>query len=191
MIASTPLTELRFMLQLPQTGVVIDMPEIRAAFLAFPQMRRLQDALRPVPFFVVGGAVCDILRKPTELPKNIQCQVLLPRKEDILRLMQKHYKEAEIKVKALAVSVGNPTDGLDGIDLLVAHSNFDPAAVENGVNSLMFDLKEGALIDPFGASRSQKWNVQVGVQITSGRPRAAVFLFRLQEWPRAAVEPRV
>jgi hypothetical protein len=114
-------------------------------------VQRLQGALRGVPFKIVGGAVRDILRKPREMPKDIDCQLDLPTKEDILRLVQQHYSEDEIKVQPMAVTVGKATDGIDGIDLLIAQPNiFEPAAVENDVNSLMFDLQAGTLIDPSG-----------------------------------------
>ena len=139
-----------FAQQLPQSAVVTTMPEVRAAFLSIPEVQRLQEALRGVPFIIVGGAVRDTLRKPKEIPKDIDCQLNLPSKEDILRLVQKHYNEEEIKVQHLAVTVGKATDRIDGIDLLIAQPNFVPAAVENDVNSLMFDVEAGALIDPFG-----------------------------------------
>lgn len=139
-----------FVQQLPQTALATPMPEVRAAFVAIPEMQRLQGVLCGIPFIIVGGAVRDILRKPTEMPKDIDCQVSLPSKEDILCLVREHYEEAEIKVQPLAVTIGKATDSLDGIDLLVAQPNFDPSAVENDVNSLMFDVDAGTLIDPFG-----------------------------------------
>ena len=135
---------------LPKTAVVTAMPDVRAAFLAIPEVQRLQRALHATPYIIVGGAVRDIIRKPTEMPKDIDCQVALPQKEDVLLLMQKNYEETEIKVQPMAVTVGKATDRLDSIDLLVMQRHFEPAAVENDVNSLMFDLEAGALIDPFG-----------------------------------------
>ena len=137
--------------QLPQSAVVTSMPDVRAAFLSIPEVQRMQGALPGVSIKIVGGAVRDILRKPKEMPKDIDCQLDLPSKEDIFRLVQEHYSEEEIKVQPLAVTVGKATDCIDGIDLLIAQPNiFDPAAVENDVNSLMFDLEAGTLIDPFG-----------------------------------------
>ena len=138
-----------FFQQLPQSAVVTAMPEVRAAFLSIPEVRRLHEAMRGVRFIIVGGAVRDIIRKPKEMPKDIDCQLDLPSKEDILRLVQEHYKEGEIKVQLIAVTVGEATDRIDGIDLLIAQ-DIVPAAVENDVNSLMFDLEAGTLIDPFG-----------------------------------------
>ena len=138
-----------FFQQLPQSAVVTAMPEVRAAFLSIPEVRRLHEAMRGVRFIIVGGAVRDIIRKPKEMPKDIDCQLDLPSKEDILRLVQEHYKEGEIKVQLIAVTVGEATDLIDGIDLLIAQ-DIVPAAVENDVNSLMFDLEAGTLIDPFG-----------------------------------------
>ena len=139
-----------FTQQLPQTALVTAMPEVRAAFLAIPEVQRLRVALLDTPFRIVGGAVRDIIRRPAEMPKDIDCQLSLPSKEDILRLVQTHYEEEEITVQQMAVTVGKATDRIDGIDLLVAQPAFEPAAVENDVNSLMFDLEAGTLIDPFG-----------------------------------------
>ena len=136
--------------QSPRTALVTAMPEVRAAFLAIPEVQRLQVALKGTPFIIVGGAVRDIIRKPAEMPKDIDCQVSLPSKEDILGLVRNHYDEEDIKVQPMAVTVGKATDRIDGIDLLVAQPNFEPAAVENDVNSLMFDLEAGTLIAPFG-----------------------------------------
>ena len=135
---------------LPAVAVISLMPGMRTAFLAIPEVQRLQAALRETKFYIVGGAVRDLLRNPGEIPKDIDCQVCLPTKEDILSLVRGHYEDEEIKLQPLAVSVGSATDTLDGIDLLPAHYNFDSAAVENDVNSLMFDLDAGSLIDPFG-----------------------------------------
>jgi hypothetical protein len=139
-----------FIQQIPQTALVTSMPAVRAAFLAIPEVQRLQVALEGTPYIIVGGAVRDMLRQPTEMPKDIDCQVALPNKADVELLMKKHYSEEEIKVQPMAVTVGKATERIDGIDLLVAQPNFEPAAVENDVNALMFDLEAGTLIDPFG-----------------------------------------
>ena len=132
-----------FTQQLPQTARVTAMPEVRAAFLAIPEVQRLQVALLDTPFRIVGGAVRDIIRRPAVMPKDIDCQLSLPSKEDILRLVQTRYEEEEINVQPMAVTVGKATDRIDGIDLLVAQPALEPAAVENDVNSLMFDLEAG------------------------------------------------
>ncbi len=135
----------------PVSTSVTSMPEIGEALRALPEMQRLQTALRDTPFLIVGGAVRDILRKPTEIPKDIDCQVGLPSKDDILNLVKNDYDESEIHVQPMAVTVGKATDSLDGIDLLPPQPmNFDPAYAENDVNSLMFDIQAGLLIDPFG-----------------------------------------
>ena len=44
----------------PTTTVLTPMPEVRDAFLAIPEVRRLQVALGEVPFIIVGGAVRDV-----------------------------------------------------------------------------------------------------------------------------------
>ena len=136
----------------PGTAVSTPMPEIRNAFLALPEMQRLVGgALKNIYFLIVGGAVRDILRNPKAMPKDIDCQVDVPSKEHIHDLVKQHYEESEVKIQPLAVTVGNATESLDGIDLLVAQPyHFDPAFVENDVNALMFDLQAGVLIDPFG-----------------------------------------
>ena len=136
--------------QLPKTAVMTAMPEVSAAFQAIPEVQSLQIALKGTHFIIVGGAVRDIIHKPGGMIKDIDCQVSLTSKEDILDLVRKHYDEDDIKVQPMAVTVGQATDRIDGIDLLVAQPNFEPAAVENDVNSLMFDLETGTLIDPFG-----------------------------------------
>jgi len=136
---------------LPDTAVTTPMPQIRDAFQALPEMQRLEKALKGTEYRIVGGAVRDIVRDPTEIPKDIDCQVDLPNKDAILALMQHHYEPSEIKVQPLAVTVGSATDKLDGIDLLVTQPASNPTAAENDVNSLMFDMKGvGTLIDPFG-----------------------------------------
>jgi len=136
--------------QLPQSAVMTAMPDVRAAFLSIPEVQRLLEAMPGVDIRIVGGAVRDIIRNPQEMPKDIDCQLNLPSKEDILRLVQQHYSVGEIKVQPMAVTVGKATDNIDGIDLLIAQPHSVPAAVENDVNALMFDLEAGTLIDPFG-----------------------------------------
>ena len=136
--------------QLPQSAVMTAMPEVRAAFLSIPEVQRLQEAMPGVDIRIVGGAVRDVIRNPKEMPKDIDCQLNLPSKEDILRLVQQHYSVGEIKVQPMAVTVGKATDNIDGIDLLIAQPHSVPAAEENDVNALKFDLETGTLIDPFG-----------------------------------------
>ena len=168
---------------LPTVAVISLMPGMRTAFLAIPEVQRLQAALRETKFYIVGGAVRDLLRNPGAIPKDIDCQVCLPTKEDIFSLVRGHYEDEEIKLQPLAVSVGSATDTLDGIDLLPAHYNFDSAAVENDVNSLMFDLDAGSLIDPFGTGFC---NLSAGhFRIVASAMESLVFLpvsWKKQQW---------
>ncbi len=88
---------------LPHSTLMEPMPEIQAAFFAIPEMQRLHSMMRnrdiPIPYFIVGGAVRDIVLKPNEMPKDIDCQVCLPSKDDIHGVVAEYYEASEIKVQ--------------------------------------------------------------------------------------------
>lgn len=135
------------------------MPVAREIFLKIHEVQRLQKALQGTNYIIVGGAVRDIVRyifsgladqDILRFLKDIDCQVDLPNKEDLTNLMKKHYREHEMKVQQLAVTVGSPTDLIEAIDVVLFQRDFDPKASENDVNSLIFILETGMLVDPFG-----------------------------------------
>ena len=84
------------------------MPQIQAAFFSIPEMQRLHSIMRnrdiPIHYFIVGGAVRDIVLKPNEVPKDIDCQVCLPSKDDIYEVVTEYYEASDIKVQSLAVT---------------------------------------------------------------------------------------
>ena len=150
----------------PETMTVTDNQAMKKAFLDMPAVKRVSDVLlknRELSFMIVGGAVRDLLQNSSAHIKDVDIQVALEvegddpiDKIDNFKKTMKDimisngYQKQEVKVDKLAVIIGEPTRVLDGIDILLAQSQYSAADAENDVNSLMFDLDKGLLLDPFG-----------------------------------------
>ena len=127
---------------------------LQAKFFDIPGVRRLHDALAAegIPYFLVGGAVLDLICGCTEV-KNIDCHLQGVSKERLREFTQKCYEgeSQEQPLQPFAVTVRKACS-IDAIDLIPFGLHlYDSNFADSDVNALAFHLESGTVVDTFGS----------------------------------------